>query len=375
MFRSVLIPIIGDDLFPPEEFVVDDLNNDNQSDLIVLSTVLRMNSYFQILLGNNNGTFRTPINIRVNDYYCCLIISDVNHDKYRDLIYVSIYTNKINVCFGNGDGTFQVSTTPRTTLLYAPDVINIAQLNSDNYVDVVVVYPWGKRAEIDIFYGNGDGTFVMSKSILVEVGYSSRSFQLGHFNDDAYFDFILANSFKNYILVCLGYGNGTFKTQKIFVGPNFRVTRLAIGDFNNDTRIDIVALYNSNNVISLILGNDQGWMSYKKNYLTEINSFILFSIMTTDINMDGFLDIVISGTEPYAINVLLGYDNEHFLVQTIYTFETIVRFTSYFLIDDFNSDDCPDIVAHNLNGTLTLLLNACNCAPINILEKDDLIHP
>ena len=274
LFQSIRIPIIDND-FPPDEFVGTDLNNDNQSDLIVLSTMLIINPYFQILLGNNNGTFRTPINIRVNDYHCCLIVSDVNNDKRRDLIYVSRYTNKINVWFGNGDGTFQVSTTSRTTLSYAPDLIAIAQFNNDNYVDVVVVYPWATRENIDIFYGNGNGTFVMYRSILVEQGYSSRSLQVSDFDNDGYVDLILSNIFKNYILVCLGHGNGTFKTQKFFVGPNFRVTRLATGDFNNDTRIDIVALYNSNNVISLILGNDHGWTLNKMNYFTEMNFFIL----------------------------------------------------------------------------------------------------
>ena len=44
----------------------------------------------------------------------------------------------------------------------------------------------------------------------------------------------------------------------------------------------------------------------------------VYSVMSSDINMDGFLDIVISGTEPYAINVLLGYENENFQAQTIY---------------------------------------------------------
>jgi hypothetical protein len=156
-----------------------DFNGDGKLDLAVAdgqgSGTATGTAELTILLGNGDGTFKlgghyaspgTPgaDNLNPEDVYA----ADLNHDGKLDVI-VSDYDQNINVFMGNGDGTFRPAV-GYTTGEY-PRSVSAADVNGDGKVDLVVnnvgIGPGGaefqkegaKPGSVAVLLGNGDGTF------------------------------------------------------------------------------------------------------------------------------------------------------------------------------------------------------------------------
>ena len=83
-----------------------DFNGDGKLDLAVIST-----KSVAILLGNGDGTFRTPINYFAGEDPQFIATGDFNGDGKLDLA-VADRSSAISILLGNGDGTFQPFGTP-----------------------------------------------------------------------------------------------------------------------------------------------------------------------------------------------------------------------------------------------------------------------
>jgi hypothetical protein len=115
-----------------------DLNGDGKPDLIVVDSAFDTGTKICILLGNGDGTFypgstlfstQMGVEDRVD-----VTISDVNCDGKADLLFNNHTTGEIDVAFGNGDGTFS-GWNSATGSSQAPVVV--ADVNGDGNPDLV----------------------------------------------------------------------------------------------------------------------------------------------------------------------------------------------------------------------------------------------
>ena len=153
--------------FAPQIVAIADLDGDGNSDLLVIIpgtvvTNFQLQNQLEVLLGNGDGTFKTPIPIpSVPDLYSFPVIADFNKDNKLDLAFLgetSAGQAEIVIALGKGDGTFG---TPNILEIPGGDAIRNASLaagdfKGDGNLDLAL---FDSEDFSGIFYGNGDGTF------------------------------------------------------------------------------------------------------------------------------------------------------------------------------------------------------------------------
>jgi len=145
--NQVAIPTIVDT-------VVDsaDMNNDSKADVITYNAASRV---FYVQLGNGNGTFQSAATIGGISDTGGWSLGDVNADGYTDLI--STRSNSTyNVHINSGNGTTYTTNSYATGVAGRPDAFGIlTDINQDGKLDLVL----NDSAGVDLFFGNGNGTF------------------------------------------------------------------------------------------------------------------------------------------------------------------------------------------------------------------------
>ena len=163
-----------------------DVNGDGKLDLVVANQCASNNNctngVISVFLGNEDGTFQTPVLYNSGGYYSYAIaIADLNGDGHPDLIVTnqcgnnnSCVSGSIAVLLGNGDGTFQTATTTTTPELGNLQTIVLADFNGDHKLDVAT------GAGNALLLGNGDGTFQSP----IALGASGAGMAAGDLNGD-----------------------------------------------------------------------------------------------------------------------------------------------------------------------------------------------
>ena len=222
-----------------------DLNGDGVNDL-VLSDNSGTNA-IGVMLGNANGTFNA-----LNTSYITgptprgISLADINGDGKVDAVVADASGSRVNIFLGNGDGTFQVATSI-TTAGANPVDVKILDLNHDGILDMVVGEGGGFTG-LQVFLGNGDGTFYGQKTFAAAI--SGASLQIADMNGDGYADVLSQSG------VWLGNGDGTFKAIFSFSGLTNNPTSVGVGDFNGDGAIDVaVGTINSPGPLYVALAN------------------------------------------------------------------------------------------------------------------------
>jgi len=246
----------------PTSVAVADFNRDGKLDLAVSNQSCPGGSggppcptgTISILLGNGDGTFAAHVDYDAGVALNWVTVGDFNGDGKLDLAVANGQGNcagcqsAFTILLGNGDGTFQAPATSFGGV--NPASIATADLNGDGKLDLILVDNIGA---FYIFLGNGDGTFQTANAI----GYYTDSYPwgnigLGDFNGDGKLDVVIANTGSNDVEIFPGNGDGTFQSPlRISTGSNPR--GIAVGDFNQDGRLDMaVPNYNDNTATVLL---------------------------------------------------------------------------------------------------------------------------
>ena len=167
-----------------------------------------------------------------------LAVGDFNHDGKLD---VALAGTDVSILLGNGDGTFQQSTS--SALAALPSNIAVGDFNHDGNLDVVVTIPdqFDQAAPpplntVAVLLGNGNGT--LQPAVYYPVGVAPRFVTVGDLNNDRILDLVAANRTSGDVSILLGNGDGTFQSAENF-GANGLGLSAAIGDFNEDGAPDI----------------------------------------------------------------------------------------------------------------------------------------
>ena len=310
--------------------VATDLNHDGKLDLAVaVQHFSNAKNALAVLLGNGDGTFQSVVT-SIRGSGTDVTAADFNSDGNVDLALSG--DGDVRIALGNDDGTFQ------PVLSYSveglADSVSAADFDGDGVLDLLV-----GGTHTAILPGNGDGSF--GSAVLYGVG--ERFARIGYFNRDPNPDVVAGSGFSA-IGVAFGRGDGSLRAPVSFAGG---ITGFDAGDFDGDGNADMINGY----PCAFLRGLGDGTFAAG----VPISDLILGQIVATDLDGDGYLDILATSGYPTeeGVYTFVGNGDGTFQVPEL----TDVGFSSPWpAVADFNNDNHVDVAVTDLSGQLAILL-------------------
>ena len=326
-----------------------DFNNDGVLDMVSVNA-----GTISFYKGLGGGKYAGAVSTTFPNYSGPVVAADFNRDGKLDLAVscpnCSFLGNQILIYFGNGDGTFTAGTGVVTSSVPGP--LALADFNGDHVPDVAVSEcDTNLVCSIEVFLGQGDGTFKLGSTI----SYGGGQVVAGDFNADGHQDLAVIHiqTYDTYQLaVLLGNGNGTFQNP-LLASFSYPVS-LAVGDFYNNRIQSLVVLnyvYNDPNSAFYVTTArySKGALLVGSSEQVTTNGNYQF-ITAGDLNGDFLEDIALVGQGPVVPNPAAAY----VLGKGNGTFQSPVNLTAFGqdeitpLIRDLNLDS-----RHDLSGGWT----------------------
>lgn len=207
----------------------------------------------------------------------------------------------IGVCCGLLSGACESST--EVALGNSPRTLSVGDVNGDGHADLVVTSlgePPDPVAPIEpeqilVRLGRGDGTFGDVQRSAGPVSPQDTFF--ADLNGDQHPDLVATRSFGG-ADAYTSAGDGTFMGSTATVPGDARSPGGAAGDFNGDGRTDLAILVRDEGAtyMNVSFGNADGSMTFVKSYGLMPTSVLPSAVAAGDLNGDGKLDLVITGS-------------------------------------------------------------------------------
>ena len=290
-----------------------DLNDDGREDLVVLSsTAFGFGNTLTVYVSRPDGTFLSEelpglFNARH------VASGDFNGDGRNDI-----------VAYDSGEVLFDTDA-PSGLQFYLAQAdggwtqgefvpiegtindIEVSDLNDDGLADIVL-----SDADHDqiVVAHSTHGPGVLEPFRRYEVGDAPHGIAIQDVNNDHRLDLVVTNAGANSVSVLLGASGGTFGPERQFAA-GLQPTVLAVGDLDGDDIPD-VAVAGLNNDVTILHGFGDGRFQLSRFDPITRNSG---TVLPTDVNGDGYTDVITVGSEGEDVSLLLGrgdgtYDSE-----------------------------------------------------------------
>ncbi len=292
------------------EFKAFDINNDGFMD-IVQSGNGELQSYFRIYLNNRNFTFSpfNPLNVSLNNAQSCW--NDIDNNGTIDFVVCGTdETNASHTYIGlnNGDTTFAFPSYNIEQIAYGVPLL--ADFNNDGKIDLFLSGKTNNNELITSIYEQNNGNFNKLTQLQLPGLMAEQAFVFDYNYDGLLDIFITGINTQIQKRAYIFKNNGGFKFDVINPGIDAVTTGTALAeDLNNDNWPDIVITgKNQNNQkICKLYTNHQGIFIETAGVFTD--SLSSSSICISDINNDGKLDIIFSGTNNASFYKTILYRN------------------------------------------------------------------
>ena len=338
------------------ELVSADLNGDRLADVVTLGD----SGVLSVLLRRADGSLGSETTYAVPRGN--LQLADLNGDGLPDI--VTQWNLDVSVLLNLGDGAFAERADHATTAECAP--VLLADFNGDGVPDMAAAHKYD--AALELFPGRGDGTFA---SAVVQPLMASRAIAAGDLNGDGRTD-LLATEGRG-VDVFLGNGDGTFRRGAGYLGWH-AVDHLGLGDVNADGRLDAVVVHDgwtptsSDSVLSVLLGQGDGTFccgeaggeneNHRGAYAAPLAGGGVAldapprGMVLADVNGDGATDALL-GDESYAeVHVFLGGSDGRLRKHANYRPGGWVMGVA---VADADGDGIADLLMANANSTVKTL--------------------
>ena len=286
-----------------------------------------------------------------------LAAEDLNGDEIPDLIVANLGhedvpgSQTLDVFFGRGDGTFMLAQSIAADTDDMPYGMAVADLRGIGACDVIVPNKCSKT--VSVFLGRRNGTFDDPKRFDADDTWSVSAADL---DGDKMIDLAVANFDSGAITLLAGNGDGTFRTgQKMAATAGMQPRNVKFGDFDRDGRLDLAVPSDTldGRVAVFINKSEPGRFAFAPPLIIRVGS-ATGAALVHDLNGDGYLDIVASSLDSNRISVLLGKGDGTFAPPVPYRTGDVWPFEM--VLTDFDGDGNPDIAVTGVKGITSSVL-------------------
>ncbi|MFH1277187.1 MAG: FG-GAP-like repeat-containing protein [Candidatus Eisenbacteria bacterium] len=288
-----------------------DWNEDGALDLAVPCRTDSTGWIVRILLGEEGEGFTAASVCSIGAGPIDAASADFDEDGILDLVTANRTDATLSILRGGGtggtgDGTFENFSA--CSLTDAPSAVEIADLDGDGILDMLVSERAGDRVEVLLGNGTsgvGDGTFGPPSPFAV--GLDPAGAAIGDFDDDGTADGAVALWGENEVAILLGDGSGGFAAPVTYATGR-RPRDVVVGDWNDDGISDLAVAAALDSGATLFFGNGEdgsGDGTFTPAGFAKTGGCPV-RLLSADMNGDGILDLVAVDSLSGAAAILLG---------------------------------------------------------------------
>jgi hypothetical protein len=328
---------------PPHGACMADLDGDGSLD-VATSNGGRGN--LSIILNNGTGTLAVRSRGVPGGYVNTLAAGDLDGDGDADLVAVDHNArNRVQVVLNDGQGRFAVVRNFPTGRL--PFYVTTGDLDGDRDLEIITADEGG--GGVSVLFNDGRGAFGMRR--FLPTGQTPRGVVAVDLDGDGDIDLAAANSESDSLSVLRNNSDGSFQPAETYeVGGS--ASFVCAGDFDRDGDEDLAVAVTSGVIAAFYNRGDATFLGPVDFRLGQTT----YTVLSTDINGDGFVDLVTANRKsPNSVSVLVNDGTGAFRPPFHFAVGDDPR---YALAGDIDRDGDIDLVAANHDSLdITVLYN------------------
>ncbi len=284
--------ILFQELFQPPAIAAGDLNGDGFEDVLTSSS---SNPSHLLWLPNNGGTFSTPIGIDSSLFVVIdFKIEDIDNDNDMDIILIS--DTALITYYNDGNANFQKSLVPAGLNTEYYDLF-LSDLDGDSFKEAII---GGVKT---LIYKNENGTlsYDADRSNSIENQGLVTLVAAGDCDEDGDTDILINGNSSSDLRWYANDGNGFFSLKQVIIENVVQQKSISLNDFDQDGDLDIAAAY-AQTAQTGWFENLGGGLFGAFQAVGEGSSPHTRQVHTTDLNNDNAIDFIWADPLSFHLN-------------------------------------------------------------------------